>query len=303
MTSPTSRPLRSSRGVRRFRPRRSHTVAALVAATSLLLGACGSEEDNSTTTVTDGWANPDAGKADGAPTITAPEGDAPTELVSVDLEEGDGDGVESGDYAVVDYIGALFDDGKVFDASYGKKPFVVQVGAGQVIPGWDAGLLGMKVGGQRQLVIPADQAYGSQARGPIPADAPLIFIVELRAVLQPPTDIAPVEGGAPTAVTVNDEIAGDGNEAVEGSSVQFHYVVADGSTGAELSSSWQQGSLVTLAIGGGQAAEGWDDALLGVKPGTRRRVETPSALLFNPAQGQTLPAESIVVVIDVVAVD
>lgn len=278
-------------------------MAALVAASVLLFGACGSEEDGSTTTVTNGWENPDAGRADGAPTITAPDGDAPADLEIVDLTEGDSDALEVGDHAVVDYIGALFDDGTVFDASYGKSPFVVEVGAGSVIQGWDKGLVGMKVGGQRQLVIPADQAYGSQARGAIPADAPLIFIIELRNVLRPPTDIAPIEGGTATAVNVSDESEGEGDEALDGSSVQFHYVVADAATGAVLSSSWTQGSLVTLVIGGGQAAEGWDQALLGVKPGTRRRVEAPSALLFSPAQGQALPAESIVVVIDVVAVD
>jgi FKBP-type peptidyl-prolyl cis-trans isomerase FkpA len=85
----------------------------------------------------------------------------------------------------VDYTGWLYDASKVghkglqFDTSVGKTPFVFTLGAGQVIPGWDQGIPGMKVGGVRQLVIPSSLAYGGVRSGPIPQYATLIFEIQL----------------------------------------------------------------------------------------------------------------------------
>ena len=81
----------------------------------------------------------------------------------------------------VNYVGALYSNGKVFDASWKRKePFTFTLGKGQVIPGWDQGVAGMKVGGRRELIIPAELAYGKEGRPPtIPPNSPLIFIVDL----------------------------------------------------------------------------------------------------------------------------
>lgn len=97
-----------------------------------------------------------------------------------DLVEGDGASPEEGQIAVVNYIGWL-EDGTMFDTSLLRgQPFSFPVGAGQVIPGWDEGVASMKVGGKRQLIIPADLAYGEQgAGGVIPPNATLIFEVDL----------------------------------------------------------------------------------------------------------------------------
>jgi FKBP-type peptidyl-prolyl cis-trans isomerase len=99
----------------------------------------------------------------------------------VDEKVGTGPAVKSGDTITVDYTGTLT-NGKVFDTSIGKQPFTTQIGTGQVIRGWDLGLIGMKVGGKRKLTIPADLGYGSQGQGAIPPNSTLIFEVSLLSI-------------------------------------------------------------------------------------------------------------------------
>ncbi len=101
-----------------------------------------------------------------------------------DLIPGTGPAARSGQSLSVEYVGVLFKSGKQFDASWdrAKAPFTFTLGQGGVIPGWDEGLLGMKVGGRRQLVIPASLAYGAQGRPPtIPANSALVFDIDLLA--------------------------------------------------------------------------------------------------------------------------
>jgi FKBP-type peptidyl-prolyl cis-trans isomerase FkpA len=102
------------------------------------------------------------------------------QLLSQDENVGTGATVAVGDVLTVNYTGKL-QDGTVFDTSVGKRPIQFVLGAGQVIPGWDQGLQGMKVGGKRLLVVPPDLAYGAEGYGPIPGNATLIFEVELLA--------------------------------------------------------------------------------------------------------------------------
>ena len=95
-----------------------------------------------------------------------------------DLAVGTGRAAASGNVVAVGYTGWLT-DGTQFDASAAGDPIVFRLGVGQVIDGWDEGIQGMREGGRRQLVIPAGLAYGASGNGPIPADAPLVFTVEL----------------------------------------------------------------------------------------------------------------------------
>lgn len=100
-------------------------------------------------------------------------------LVIDDIMIGSGDAVVTGDTVVVHYIGTL-QDGTEFDNSNKRgEPFSFTVGEGRVIKGWEEGLIGMKVGGKRILVIPPEMAYGTQAIGPIPANSTLVFAIEL----------------------------------------------------------------------------------------------------------------------------
>ncbi len=102
-----------------------------------------------------------------------------TELQTEDLAKGDGAVAEAGKTVTVNYTGWLT-DGTKFDSSLDAgQPFTFGLGAGQVIPGWDKGVEGMKVGGKRVLVIPADMGYGAQGTGPIPPNATLVFQVDL----------------------------------------------------------------------------------------------------------------------------
>lgn len=100
------------------------------------------------------------------------------QLIVQDEVVGAGEEVQVGDRLVVHYIGKL-SDGTVFDTSVGGSPYTFVLGGGEVIPGWDQGLQGMKVGGKRLLIIPSDLAYGPSGYGPIPANATLTFEVEL----------------------------------------------------------------------------------------------------------------------------
>lgn len=114
-----------------------------------------------------------------APEVFKPEGKT-AELQTTDLEEGTGDAAKNGDCLVVKYYGTLASNGTLFDESFTKPTsFSFTLGQGSVIEGWEKGMLGMKAGGTRRLVIPAAQGYGSQSQAKIPADSDLVFVVKL----------------------------------------------------------------------------------------------------------------------------
>jgi peptidylprolyl isomerase len=184
-----SLPLRASRGC-------SAAIAALVLAG--VIAGCGSGESSTITVGNQNKADnalvhasastrattPTSGPLATEPKVTPPSGPAPTKLVIKDLIPGTGAQATSGKSVSVNYVGALFKGGKVFDASWKRKePFSFTLGTGQVIPGWDKGVAGMKVGGRRELVIPAALAYGAKGSPPtIPPEAPLVFVIDLLRV-------------------------------------------------------------------------------------------------------------------------
>jgi peptidylprolyl isomerase len=118
------------------------------------------------------------------PEIDFPGGTPPTELEITDLSVGDGPEAVPGQRVRVHYVGVAFSTGEEFDASWNRgDPLEFALGAGQVIPGWDQGVAGMRVGGRRQLVIPPHLGYGDRGAGRVikPGET-LIFVVDLLAV-------------------------------------------------------------------------------------------------------------------------
>ncbi len=118
------------------------------------------------------------------PELDYPGDEPPADLVIDDLIEGDGPAVEAGQTVTTHYVGWAFSTGEEFDASWNRgEPLSFRAGIGQVIRGWDQGLLGMKVGGRRKLTIPSHLAYGERgAGGVIQPGETLIFVVDLVAV-------------------------------------------------------------------------------------------------------------------------
>ncbi len=117
------------------------------------------------------------------PEIPKPAGDPPDKLYQRDIVEGTGDAAKSGDNLSVQYVGVNYDTGEQFDASWdGGEPFPFELGAQNVIGGWDQGVVGMKEGGRRLLVIPPDLAYGKEGQGTIPPNATLMFVIDLKSI-------------------------------------------------------------------------------------------------------------------------
>lgn len=173
-------------------------ILLLTLCAALALAACG--DDDSTTDAT-GAANTtaegsdsDSGTTDGSdsgasaedsssgsqpgtapgktePAVGVPAGPPPTKLVVKDIEEGDGEEVKDGDKISVAYVGVNIKTGKEFESTWGgKAPSEFKMDSGELIKGWERGIEGMKVGGRRELIVPADLAYGRD---------PLVYVVDL----------------------------------------------------------------------------------------------------------------------------
>jgi peptidylprolyl isomerase len=126
-----------------------------------------------------------AGTAGQAPTVTVPAGTPPSGLQSADLIVGTGREAAPGDQVTVQYVLATYSAKKVIQSSWTSKPFTFTLGEGQVIPGWDKGVVGMHVGGRRELIIPPSLGYGanppSGAQG-IAANDTLVFVIDLLSI-------------------------------------------------------------------------------------------------------------------------
>lgn len=116
------------------------------------------------------------------PELSDASGEPPSKLIEKDIKVGDGKTAKTGDEVTVNYVGHNWSNNEEFDASWGKDAFTFTLGEGQVIKGWDEGVVGMKEGGRRLLIIPPDLGYGSQGQGSIPANETLIFVVDLDKV-------------------------------------------------------------------------------------------------------------------------
>ena len=189
-----------------------------------------------------------------------------SKLKIVDDKVGTGDEAKKGDIVEVHYTGKL-KDGTKFDSSRDRKdPFVFQLGAGMVIKGWDQGVAGMKVGGTRQLTIPAELAYGKEGRPPvIPPNSELTFDIELLRVI---------------AVKVVDDKVGTGAEAKKGDTVEVHYT-GKLKDGTKFDSSRDRKDPFVFKLGAGMVIKGWDQGVVGMKVGGLRKLIIPSDLAYG----------------------
>lgn len=206
----------------------------------------------------------------------------PLEIKTV--KEGTGDAVtKEGDVVKVHYTGHLTDlKGEVFDSSLKRGvPFILTLGQGQVIPGWEKGLLGMKEGEHRTLSIPHYLAYGDQARGEIiKPKSRLFFEVEFLGYVKP---------GKLVSKTTKE---GEGEPIKAGEIGKFHYTGwLDGFDGKEkFDSSRDPGrSPFQVKLGAGQVIKGWDEGLVGMKPGEVRQLEIPYNLAYGEAGQSQIP--------------
>lgn len=207
-----------------------------------------------------------------------------TGLKVEDVKVGTGPAAKAGDIMTMMYRGT-FTSGKVFDESAGRAPFVFRLGSGQVIKGWDQGLVGIKVGGKRKLTIPPELAYGSKQRGPIPANSTLLFEVEALRI-DSPNAVAKIE--------IKELKKGTGAVVTNTSAVQVQYR-GTFLNGVEFDKS-KEGSPFAFSMGQGMVIAGFEQGLLGMKEGGRRKVTIPFKLGYGE-QGSppTIPPMSTLV--------
>ncbi len=170
--------------------RTRYLIACGLAALSLTVAGCGGSDVETAEFTVDA---PPAGSETTAeeaespskkPKVEVPDGPAPKELEIRDIKEGSGPAAKAGDSVSMAYVGVAYSTKKEFDNSYDRgQPFEFTLGEGQVIAGWDEGIVGMKAGGQRELIIPPGKAYGAQGSPPnIGPNETLVFVVDLLAI-------------------------------------------------------------------------------------------------------------------------
>lgn len=183
-----------------------------------------------------------------------------------DNQVGKGLEAKAGDIITVDYTGKLT-DGKQFDTSIGKKPFQFILGAGQVIKGWDQGVVGMKPGGQRTLTIPSDLAYGDNGVADvIPPKATLVFDVSL-------IKIDRIEAKVITP--------GKGDQIVQGGDTcEFNYELQD-KDGKKIVNGADRKETLTVIVGRSNAIKGLTAGVIGMKQGEKRHIVIPPEFGFG----------------------
>lgn len=207
---------------------------------------------------------PEGGKTGGT---TKP---ATTKLGIKDTKPGTGPAAATGDDVWVLYTGKLT-NGTVFDSTSkrGDTPFKVSLGAGTVIKGWDQGLVGVKVGGQRTLEIPYTLAYGEAGNPPtIPAKSDLVFDVEA---------VALVKKGEEDVVSSKDLAPGAGRAVKAGDKITIKYVIED------LGRKKKGENRATFVVGKRQASAGVDAGVIDMKVGGKRELFLPPAVALGPS--------------------
>ena len=148
---------------------------------ALITATTPAKTSSTASTPTTAAKTPTSGPLSKEPSVTPPSGPPPTKLVVKDIVKGTGAEAKLGKSITVNYVGVLYKGGKQFDSSWKRgEPATFSLQEGQLIKGWTQGIPGMKVGGRRELVVPASLAYGAKGSPPsIPPNAPLVFVIDL----------------------------------------------------------------------------------------------------------------------------
>ena len=242
------------------------------------------------------------------PAVVVPK--TPTKrLISSEMIVGTGDAVVDGSTVTVHYVGVQQSDCKEFDSSWSRKE-PATFGLDQVITGWRTGLVGMKPGGRRHLVIPAKEAYGDKKTDGRPAGT-LVFVVDMisakapvaadpQALVDATTRGIPkvvVPSPLPTTLTTVDDVVGKGAAVAPGMTVVAHYVGVD-AQGNQFDSSWRNGDPAKFSLD--QVIPGWSEGLVGMKVGGRRTLVIPADQAYGNTPQAGRPAGTLIFVVDLV---
>lgn len=258
---------------------------------ALFMAGCASEPkpaDSATTATSAAETKPDAQPAAKPDKSTA-------KIKTEDLKVGSGRVAEEGDIALVSYRGTLT-DGTEFDTNIGgeKPPLAFMIGSGSVIDGYDQGVRGMKVGGQRKIMIPSVLGYGERGSEPaVPPNADLVFTVTLHEL---------VKKGQENDYTKKILKQGTGAPAKDGDTLSVHYT-GTFVNGVKFDSSRDRGQPFDFTLGQGQVIKGWDPGLVGIKKGERRIMTIAPGIAYGAeGRGPSMPG-NMVLIFDIECVD
>ena len=295
----------SKRSVRR--------LSAAIVIAGLAMVSCGGDDSGSDVSTPESEISlvpGDPADESKEPDVVLPA-ETPTELVITDITDGEGDAAVEGDTVFVHYVGVLSADGSRFDGNFDGEPFAVTLGQGAVIEGWDQGLVGMKVGGRRQLDIPAELAYGEAGSGDaIPPNSAISFVVDMLAIVPAidPADEPEMtdmkNDSMLSDLVIDDVVVGSGAVAEAGSTVVLQLIAFRSDTGEKLVSTWGDPSPVTLTLVADGSLPGIVEGVRGMKVGGRRVLNIPYADAFGEAGNADLglPEKTdLVLVVDLFA--
>ncbi|MCH8979063.1 MAG: FKBP-type peptidyl-prolyl cis-trans isomerase [Armatimonadetes bacterium] len=219
--------------------------------------------------------------------------------VPVDIENvtvGEGPPAEEADLIIVEYVGTYPDSGLVFDQNNSededgnrvKPPLSFLLGRGAVIEGWDEAIVGMRKGGERNLKVPWQKAYGTEGNGTIPGETDLLFNVKVLDIVRPEDH---------DVYDVDDVLVGTGREAKDGDTVTIHYR-GTYSNGMRFDSSYERGeedggTPLTFTIGLGHVIIGIDAGVQGMRVGGRRRLRLPPTLVYGTVGNRVIQGNQV----------